>query len=77
MRIDPGRLLELHDAMLSHVQDDERARKAWEASNAEDARRRREEHREAWRAHHELMKELHASLSGEHAAKAQALLEGA
>src|SRR3982751_6767494 len=57
--IDPGRLLDFHDVMLSHAQDDERARKAWKASNAEDVRRRREELRLAWAEHHSCMQALH------------------
>ncbi len=72
--IDPGRLLEFHDVMLSRVQDDERSRRAWEESDSADRRRRREEHREAWRAHHEHMSGLHASLSEEHRQKAERLL---
>ena len=76
--IDPQRLLDLHDVLLSQVQDDARARQAWEESNVADARRRREELRQEWRAHHEHMRALHASLSEEHAAKASALsVEGA
>ncbi len=72
--VSPDRLLEFHDVMLSRVQDDERARQAWEKSNADDARRRREELARAWRAHHEHMRALHAALSEEHAAKAERLL---
>ena len=40
LNIDPGRLLEFHDTLLCQVQDDERARRAWEESNSADRRRR-------------------------------------
>ena len=74
--IDPGRLLAFHDVMLSRMQDDERVRRSWEDSNTADLTRRRAELREEWRAHHEHMRALHAALSEEHAAKAEALVEG-
>jgi hypothetical protein len=73
--IDPAKLLQFHDAMLSHVQDDERVRRTWEESDSADRRCRREEHREAWYGYHYHMRALHATLSEEHAAKAEALLE--
>ncbi len=76
--IDPAKLLDLHDVLLSQVQDDERAKRAWEESDAADRRRRRQELRQEWRAHHEHMRALHAALSEEHAAKASAIsVEGA
>ncbi len=74
--IDPGRLLEFHDVMLASVQDDERARRAWEESDSADRRRRREELRQEWRDFYLRLSELHASLSKENRAKAEALLEG-
>ena len=76
--IDPGRLLDFHDVMLSQVQDDERVKRAWQESNAADRTRRREENRQEWRAFYLHMSTLHARLSEEHAAKASALsVEGA
>ncbi len=72
--IDPGKLLEFHDVMLSQAQDDQRARKAWEESNSADRKRRREENRAAWRDFYLHMSELHSRLSEEHATKAEALL---
>ncbi len=73
--LDPAKLLEFHGLMISAASDDERVRHAWKESNSAHRRRRREGLREAWRAHHEHMSELHASLSAEHAAKAAALQE--
>ncbi len=77
--IDPGKLLDFHDVMLSRAQDDERARKAWEETDTADRRRRREELRRAWVGFHRHMQELHASLSEAHRTKAESLLalEGA
>ncbi len=43
VNIDPGKLLQFHDAMLCRVQDDERARRSWERSESADLKRRREE----------------------------------
>lgn len=48
---------------------------AWRDSEIRHRDRRREENREAWHGFHAHMQELHASLSEEHRAKAQALLE--
>jgi hypothetical protein len=73
--IDPAKLLEFHDVMLGHVQDDERARRAWGESDSADRRRRREELRREWRAFYLHMSGLHARLSEENATKAAALLE--
>ena len=36
--LDPGKLLDFHDVMLSSVQDDERVRQLWEASQAPSGR---------------------------------------
>jgi hypothetical protein len=56
-------------AELEHVEE------LWEESVRRDRERRREENREAWHGFHAHMQELHASLSEEHRAKAQALLD--
>ncbi len=71
--IDPGRLLDLHDAMLSHVQSDERARKAWQQSNSVDQQRRQAELREEWRVFYLRLSQLHRALSEENRSKAAAL----
>ena len=39
--IDPAKFLQFLDVMLSHVQDDERARRGWEESDAADLKKRR------------------------------------
>jgi hypothetical protein len=60
--VSPGRLLDFHDAMLSHVQDDERVRRAWEESNSADRRCRRGELGRQWLEHHSCMQALHSDL---------------
>jgi hypothetical protein len=75
--LDPGKLLDFHDVMLSSVQDDERVRQLWEASQAADTRRRREGLRQEWLSFHERMRVLHEGLAAEHGARAEALLEEA
>lgn len=78
--IDPAKLSDFHDVLLSRVQDDERAQKAWEESNSADRLRRREERRRAWVEFHEKqirrIENTAAVLAERHRAKARALLEG-
>jgi hypothetical protein len=75
--LDLGKLLDFHDVMLSSVQDDERVRRSWEASEAADAKCRREGLRWEWLGFHERMRILHEGLAQEHRARAEALLEEA
>jgi hypothetical protein len=57
--------------------DANRTEELWAASEARDReRRRRRDNREAWLEYERHMERLHASLSEEHRAKAEALNEG-
>ncbi len=55
--------------------DADKVEELWAEQERRHRERRREQNREAWRVHHAHMQALHAGLSEEHKAKADALGE--
>ncbi len=74
--MDPWRKASDEVDALIELRAGERAREmVWQERVRAHYAKRREENRQAWLHHHQHMEALHLSLAGEHAAKAERLLE--
>ena len=76
VRIDHGRLKELHGTLLQRARErraEQELREMWAESERRDEERRRKDNLKLWYEFHARLSESHARLSEEHRQKAEAL----